>query len=206
MPVRLWLHDVADSDSETQNGEAAGDTVDEIAVRFGFVPYRDLWQLRCELPRPEPFELETRAFTDNDVDEFLEVNNRAFAWHPEQSNMTAFKLGSLMSEDWFNPHGFLLHHRDGQLAAFCWTKVHEAQGNTSDPALGEIYVIAVDPGFAGQGLGGLMTLAGLKWLSDQGLRIGMLYVESDNDRANAVYRKIGFWHHRTDRAYWRDAT
>ena len=48
-----------------------------------------------------------------------------------------------------------------------------------------------------------MTLAGLEWLSARGLAVGMLYVESDNHPANAVYRRIGFEHHHTDRAYRR---
>ncbi len=46
-----------------------------------------------------------------------------------------------------------------------------------------------------------MTLAGLDWICDQGIEHALLYVESDNDPANATYRKIGFHHHRTDRAY-----
>ena len=70
--------------------------------------------------------------------------------------------------------------------------------------MGEIFVIAVDPDFHGRGLGVPMTLAGLEWLADRGLRHGMLYVEADNDAANATYRRIGFTRHRTDRAYRRD--
>ena len=46
-----------------------------------------------------------------------------------------------------------------------------------------------------------MTLAGLAWLADEGLEHGMLYVESDNDPANATYAAIGFSRHHTDRAY-----
>ena len=104
-----------------------------------------------------------------------------------------------MAEPWFDADGFRLHHRDDRLAGFCWTKVH----SDHDPPLGEIYVIAVDPDFSGRGLGRPMTLAGLEWLSARGLTAGMLYVESNNHPANAVYRRIGFEHHHTDRAYRR---
>ena len=183
--AQLWIREAAKGD-------------DAAARRHGFAPYRDLWQLRCELPA-EPAGIPTRAFTLDDLDEFVSVNNRAFHWHPEQGGLTADDVRSRMVEPWFDPDGFRLHHRDGRLAGFCWTKVH----SDHDPPLGEVYVIAVDPDFAGRGLGGSVTLAGLEWLSGRALAVGMLYVESDNHPANAVYRRIGFRHHHTDRAYRR---
>ena len=185
--AQLWIRDVAGDD-------------DAAARRHGFEPYRDLWQLRCPLPT-EPSGLETRAFTPADVDEFVTVNNRAFHWHPEQGGLTTDDVRDRMAEPWFDPDGFRLHHRDGRLAGFCWTKIHADH----DPPLGEIYVIAVDPDFSGQGLGQPMTVAGLEWLAGRGLAVGMLYVESDNHPANVVYRRIGFEHHHTDRAYRRRA-
>ena len=111
--------------------------------------------------------------------------------------MTRESLEATMTEPWFNADGFRLYERDGELLGFCWTKVHADM----DPVHGEIYVIAVDPSAHGQGLGTPMTLAGLDWISDQGIEHALLYVESDNDPANATYRKIGFRHYRTDRAY-----
>ena len=185
--AQLWIRGVAGDD-------------DAAARRHGFEPYRDLWQLRCPLPT-EPSGLETRAFTPADVDEFVTVNNRAFHWHPEQGGLTTDDVRDRMAEPWFDADGFRLHHRDGRLAGFCWTKIHADH----DPPLGEIYVIAVDPDFSGQGLGKPMTVAGLEWLAGRGLAVGMLYVESDNQPANAVYRRIGFEHHYTDRAYRRYA-
>ena len=184
-PAQLWIRDAAEGDHAA-------------ARSHGFEPYRDLWQLRCRLPA-EPSGLPTRAFRIDDMDEFVAVNNRAFHWHPEQGGLTADGARDRMGEPWFNADGFRLHHREGRLAGFCWTKVHPDHA----PPLGEIYVIAVDPDFGGRGLGGPMTLAGLEWLSDRGLTVGMLYVESDNHPANAVYRRIGFTHHLTDRAYRR---
>ena len=164
--------------------------------RAGFRPCRDLWQLRIPLPVAAP-DLTTRPFTEADTDDFLSVNNRAFAWHPEQGDMTADDLAARMTEPWFDADGFLLHHDEGGLAGFCWTKIHR----DVDPELGEIYVIAVDPDRHGRGLGEALTRAGLTWLSRAGLRIGMLYVEADNKPANATYRRIGFRHHQTNRAF-----
>jgi mycothiol synthase len=183
--VQLWIRDVHDGD-------------DQSAAGLGFVPYRDLWQLRCRLPTIRS-SIETRAFERPDLAELVEVNNRAFDWHPEQGGRSRESFLETMSEPWFEPDGLRLHHIGDRLAGFCWTKVHD-----EDPPLGEIYVIAVDPDFHGRGLGAPMTLAGLDWLGDRGLSQAMLYVEADNAAANATYRRIGFTHHRTDRAYRRD--
>jgi mycothiol synthase len=192
--VQLWLR-------------AVDDEADTIARARGFRPYRDLWQLRCPLPSP-PSGLRTRAFTDDDLEAFVAVNNRAFAWHPEQGGLTVDAVRATMAEDWFDPNGFRLLHDppagsdggEGPLIGFCWTKIHADH----EPPLGEIYVIAVDPSQHGKGLGKPMTLAGLEWLGAQGLRDGMLYVESDNDPANATYAALGFTRHHTDRAYRLD--
>lgn len=181
--IELWIHEV-------------NDAIDRDARELGFVAFRDLWQLRCPLPAPLS-TLSTRPFTSDDIDRFVDVNNRAFAWHPEQSGLTPASVRSTMDEPWFNPDGFRLYELDGELRGFCWTKIH----GDHEPPLGEIYVIAIDPVAHGRGLGGPMTLAGLNWLAAQGLDVGMLYVESDNDPANATYRKLGFTHHHTDRAY-----
>lgn len=181
--IELWIHTVTDH-------------ADAAATALGFVAYRDLWQLQCPLPA-EPSTLHTRAFTDDDIDNFVAVNNRAFSWHPEQSGLTSANVRETMAEPWFNHDGFRLYQPGDALLGFCWTKVHADH----DPVLGEIYVIAIDPSAHGRGLGGPMTLAGLDWLAAQGIEHGMLYVESDNNPANATYRRLGFSHHHTDRAY-----
>ncbi|MEZ5167195.1 MAG: hypothetical protein R2695_12180 [Acidimicrobiales bacterium] len=60
----------------------------------------------------------------------------------------------------------LLDDPSGGLVGFCWTKIHR----DTVPALGEIYVIAIDPDHHGRGLGKPMTLAGLEWPTAQASR------------------------------------
>jgi mycothiol synthase len=183
--------------------ERVEDELDAAATAAGMARWRDLLQMRCPLPAA-PTDLPVRAFTPADADAFLEVNNRAFSWHPEQGGMTHEALAERMAEPWFDADGFLLHEREGRLAGFCWTKVHPADPALGDPPMGEIYAIAIDPDFHGQGLGKPMTLAGLAWLAAQGLAVGMLYVESDNHPAVRTYERIGFTVHHVDRAYTLD--
>lgn len=187
-PVFVWV-------SEPTPGD------DDVAGAAGLHLGRDLLQLRVSLPL-EAAALPWRPFVvGRDEEAWLDVNNRAFAWHPEQGDWNLEMLRERMAEPWFDPAGFLVHERDGRMAGFCWTKVHTGPHG----ALGEIYVIAVDPDFHGQGLGKALTLAGLDWLHrERAIDTGMLYVDASNSGAVTMYRKLGFTTYGTDRAYAGD--
>lgn len=171
---------------------------DRLATAHGLRKERDLIQMRRPLPlEDDQPKVATRPFVPGqDEEAWLYANNRAFATHPEQGNWTLATLLEREAEPWFDPSGFRLHEQEGRLAASCWTKVHA----TTDPPMGEIYVISVDPDFQGQGLGRALTVAGLDWLAHAGLRVGMLYVDSDNP-ALSMYRSMGFIEDHVDRAY-----
>jgi mycothiol synthase len=174
---------------------------DAMAEALGLNRGRDLLQMR----RPLPVEgmhstITTRPMRPGeDEDRWLEVNNRAFHGHPEQGAWTLATLAERERQDWFDPAGFLMHEIDGDLAGFCWTKVHEEAD-----ALGEIYVIAVNPDYQGRGLGKQLCLAGLEYLAGRGIATAMLYVDRDNVEARGLYKGLGFFDDHLDRAYTAD--
>ena len=152
----------------------ATDADDARASARGFARERDLLQLRCPLPlpvrpaddgRPRP-DVTTRAFrVGRDEEAWLVQNNRAFAEHPEQGHWDLETLRSRESEPWFDPDGFRVLEVDGRIAGSCWTKVHRS----TEPPLGEMYVIGVDPDFHGRGWGRALTEDGFAWLASRGL-------------------------------------
>jgi mycothiol synthase len=198
-PLRLWAH-----------GEHPGAA--RLADRYGFRRVRTLWQLRRDLrkppPEPElPADVRLRAFVvGRDEPGFLRVNNAAFAWHPEQGGWDVHQVKLREAEPWFDPAGFLLAVEaddPDRVLGFHWTKVHPDGGKHGGP-IGEVYVLGVDPAAWGRGLGGALTLAGLRHLRDRGLAEVMLYVEADNTSAVRVYQRLGFTHWRADAAYRHD--
>ena len=123
-----------------------------------------------------------------------------------------------MGEPWFSTDGFILAISDdtGDIAGFHWTKVHGATGHAAHApkdhapeahaheALGEVYVVGVDPNWQGTGLGRAITVIGLQHLRDLGLSQAMLYVDATNGPALKLYSSLGFTRWDTDVLYQRD--
>ncbi len=175
---------------------------DEVARQAGLVPGRALYQMRVKLPAPAGSpSIITRAFEPGrDEERWLDVNNRAFAAHPEQGDWSLETLRRREAEPWFDPEGFLVFEDKGLLIGSCWTKVHD---DGAEP-IGEIYVISVDGRYQGKGIGHQLLLAGLEILAKRGLGTAMLYVDSTNAPAMSLYRAVGFTIDHVDRAYVGD--
>jgi mycothiol synthase len=191
-PLRLWIMQATADD-------------DNAVAADGFTPDRELIQMRVPLPLPAELLAQTRPVTTRpfipgqDEQAWLDINNRAFAGHPEQGGWTEAELRERLAADWVVLDGFLMADApDGSgLVGSCWTKIHRL----THPPMGEIYVISVNPDRQGQKWGKSLTVAGLNWLAQQGLTVGMLYTDADNTAAVAMYHALGFADHHIDRAY-----
>ena len=177
------------------------------ASALGLKPVRELVQMRrplydiVEPTVPDGVRIRTYAGTGDDA-ELLRVNNAAFATHPEQGGWNDADLDERRAESWFDPEGLFLafdEHTDA-LLGFHWTKVHSDQAG-----LGEVYIVGVDPGAQGSGLGGLLTAVGIahlaRRLAGSAEPTVMLYVESNNTAALKTYRRLGFTQFSVDTAY-----
>lgn len=190
--TRVWAH------GNLEPAKATAATLDLVAARELLQMRRRLAELPSGTAR-EDVLLRTYAGAADDS-ELLRVNNAAFAWHPEQGGWTEADIAERRGESWFDPQGLFLAFDPGnaspRLLGFHWTKVH-------GPALGEVYVVGVDPDAQGRGLGATLTLAGLHYLAE---RLGpdaevTLYVEADNSAAVKTYRRLDFGVFSVDVAY-----
>ena len=223
--LRLWAH----GDSP----EAAA-----LAASLGFRRSRVLLQLRRPLstPLPEvvlPEGVRLRTFRPGEDEQaWTELNNRAFADHPDQGGWAVDEVRLREQEPWFDPAGFFLAERDdhgqARLVGFHWTKVHGGHGadephehpdgaadhhghdqeahdheHHDHPPIGEVYIVGVDPSEQGRGLGPALTLTGLRSLQERGLADVLLYVDESNVAAVKTYTRLGFERHATDVLYRR---
>ncbi|MGW2817961.1 mycothiol synthase [Streptomyces sp. NPDC001415] len=187
--LRVWAH----------GGHSAAR---HLAQVLGLTLFRELRQLRrplspLDIAEPVwPEGVTVRAFTPGEDDAaWLAVNAAAFAHHPEQGSLTQRDLDDRKAEPWFDPKGFFLAERDGEIVGFHWTKVH------AEERLGEVYVVGIRPDAQGGGLGKALTATGLRHLAAEGLPTAMLYVDADNTAAVTVYERLGFTTHEVDLMY-----
>jgi mycothiol synthase len=188
--LRLWVHG--------ENDAAAA-----LANSFNFEKIRTVLQMQKHLTEIEKLpdinpKIIIRSFLPGlDSNDWLTLNNKVFKDHPEQSDWQLSDLNHRLGEEWFDEKGFFIASINNQMIGSTWTKIHGALthdhgGSHDHPAIGEIYITAVDPAYSGSGLGRALTITALNYLKYQGLIDAMLYVDFDNTRALKLYRSLGF--------------
>jgi mycothiol synthase len=189
--VRLLDHTAA----QTPEGEpalvwAADAGLGDLLRAAGFEEVRRIDRMSVDLPIDFPAALPDGVsiagfVVGKDEEAWLDVNNRAFAGHPENGAVTLEELQGRMALDWFLAADLLMAWKGGSLVGSCWTKVHE-QG------IGEIYIIGVAPEATGTGLGRALLTAGAAHLGrNRGCTRLRLYTDTDNVRARKLYESVG---------------
>lgn len=117
------------------------------------------------------------------LEDWVRLNARAFASHPEQGRWTRRDVAERIAESWFDPDLLWIARRDGLPAGSVWVKHEEVD---------EIYVLAVEPELAGQGIGRAMLNVALRAIALRGGQVVDLYVDGDNLAATRLYERAGF--------------
>lgn len=181
----------------------------------GFAPVRELLRLALdparlvagiEHARPMPAGFDVFPFDPSNsarADDWVRVNARAFASHPEQGGVTRADFDTLTREPWFIAEDLRLAYRvapggagtgagtgsgTGELAGFTWVKTVREGGSTET----ELYVLGVDPAFAGIGLGAALLGETLRRMQLHEPDRITLYVDGDNTHAVELYLRAGF--------------
>jgi len=204
--LRLWVH----GDQPAANA---------LAAYFGFEKIRTVLQMSRaltdiqELPKLDKAvgeDIVIRNFLPGiDSDAWLSLNNKVFKEHPEQGGWQLADLNIRLNEEWFDEQGFFLAEINNKIIGSTWTKIHGSHTHQHEgdieshahPAIGEIYITAVDQEYAGRGIGKVLTITALNYLKDKGLSNVMLYVDFDNKAALNLYQNLGFLESGMDSLY-----
>jgi mycothiol synthase len=129
-------------------------------------------------------EVDIGPMVDADIPAIVSINNRAFAGHPEQGAMTEDAFRGLTRFEWFDSAGVAVARTEQGVVGFCITKREFG-------AVGEVYVIAVEPDSVGRGIGRALTTGAFRQLQEQGASIAHVWTDESNRAAIGLYRSIG---------------
>lgn len=136
-----------------------------------------------------------------DDEEWVELNARIFDTHPEQGRLTVGDLAARVAEPWFDAgDAQLLRDASDRLVGYVWVRVGAGDG---DRDAGELYVLGVDPGLAGRGIGRSLLRSGMARLSERGCTEATVSVEADDIAAVQLFRSAGFAERAVDVQYRR---
>ena len=168
----------------------------------GFWPVRSLLVMEAAPvlpthPASPPQGVRIGSYAEDDLDELVELNARAFHDHPEQGRWVRADFIARMALPWFDPAGLIIARTAESMVGFHWTKAEHGDG--------EVYVIGVDPTWSGRGLGRALLDSGVSHLVGRGVGSIRLWVDGDNQSATSLYEKSGFSVLRRDVRYRRQS-
>jgi mycothiol synthase len=156
---------------------------------------RVLYQWRVALvagPEPEP---RFRPFCRADSDAVLALNQRSFAWHPEQGRWSLKDLDAVISSDRFDPDDLMVYEHDGRIVAF----FHAWLADEPVSRCAHLEVFAIDSEATGRGLGSQLSGAIVSHMLRRGAEVILTYTEATNLPVNLILLRWGGVIHRIDR-------
>ena len=158
----------------------------------GFAMVRRYWNMVCrrkDLPEaamPDGFSV--RQFHRDDLEALTEAQNAAFegSWGFSPNTLEQVRYRTSMADT--SHEGILLLQNGAQTAGYCWTNLTPVDGDIR----GVIGMIGLSPDYRGQGIGGVILLAGMKYLQSLDAADIRLEVDESNVPARRLYTWAGF--------------
>jgi len=168
-----------------------------VLSRLGFECVRRFLELRLDIadvhwPDIDQAALECRYLQCGEEDELTQIQNRSFANKWGFNPNTVEEITYRINLSNCSPEDVVLTFDREKVIGYCWTEI-TCEGEAGiGKRKGRIFMLGVDPGYRGRGLGKRVLLAGLAQLKSKGLRVAELTVDSENKAACALYRSVGF--------------
>jgi len=168
-----------------------------VLSRLGFSLARRFLELKLDMPNvhwPDINQatLECRHLQADEEVKLTQIQNLTFAGHWGYNPNTVEEITYKTKLSDFSPEDVILACDGDKIGGFCWTRVVFERGSDSGEREGQIYMIGVAPDYRGKGVGKKLLLAGLNYLKSKGLKIAVLFADSENEAACALYKSIGF--------------
>jgi len=169
----------------------------KVLPRFGFRLVRQFLELRLDIAKAhwqsiDQTSLEYRQFKRGGEDKLAQLQNRCFAgsWGYNPNTVEEIIYRTTLSN--CSPEDIILACDGDKPIGYCWSIIEPEENTPSGKSKGRIYMLGVDPGYRGKGIGKLILLAGLSCLKNKEIRIAKLTVDSENKAACALYQSVGF--------------
>ena len=158
----------------------------------GFAMTRRYWSMICrrqDLPEtamPDGFSV--RQFQHSDLAALTDIQNAAFegSWGFSPNTLEQIRYRTGLADT--SPEGILLLEHGDETAGYCWTNLIPVDGEVR----GVIGMIGLSPDYRGQGIGGVILLAGMKYLQSLDTADVRLEVDESNAPARRLYTWAGF--------------
>ena len=168
--------------------------------KTGFSRVRIEWHMRRERTTSPPLDLppeySLRSMKTGEEPILTTLQNVAFesnwGFSPNTIEQVAYRVALPGS----SPKNVLLLFHDKDPIGYCWTMTN----STAHGEAGVIMMTGILPDYRGKGLGRVVVIAGIHHLTDKGMSMVDLTVDSENTPARELYLSLGF--HQQTETHW----
>jgi len=169
----------------------------QLLTKMGFTFVRRFLELRLDLfkallPEISKMAPRCRPLQPGEEERLTQLQNHSFTGSWGYNANTVKEIIYRISLPNCSPEDIILAFDSDKPIGYCWTRINFWKNKTPGEGTGRIYMLGVDPGYRGRGLGRQLLLVGLSYLKSKGLRVVELTVDSKNKVACALYKSVGF--------------